>query len=200
MTKAKRVSKSPDISVRERLLAAATELFSRKGYSATTIREIVAAAGVTKPVLYYYFQSKEGIYLELMSGAFSKLDALIETSRDEGGSATERLLTLSDRVFSLFMDNLEGARLMYSIYYGPHQGAPFFNFDAYHLKFQDAIRLLVKKGMHLGEFQKGNAEDRVWAILGAVNVAMEVQLSHPEMAIDRKGLARILELILRGFQ
>jgi AcrR family transcriptional regulator len=200
MTKAKRVSKSPDISFRERLLAAATELFSRKGYSATTIREIVAAAGVTKPVLYYYFQSKEGIYLELMSGAFSKLDALIETSRDEGGSATERLLTLSDRVFSLFMDNLEGARLMYSIYYGPHQGAPFFNFDAYHLKFQDAIRLLVKKGMHLGEFQKGNAEDRVWAILGAVNVAMEVQLSHPEMAIDRKGLARILELILRGFQ
>jgi AcrR family transcriptional regulator len=200
MTKAKRVSKSPDISVRERLLAAATELFSRKGYSATTIREIVAAAGVTKPVLYYYFQSKEGIYLELMSGAFSKLDALIETSRDEGGSATERLLTLSDRVFSLFMDNLEGARLMYSIYYGSHQGAPFFNFDAYHLKFQDAIRLLVKKGMHLGEFQKGNAEDRVWAILGAVNVAMEVQLSHPEMAIDRKGLARILELILRGFQ
>ncbi len=200
MAKAKRVSKSPDISVRERLLVAATELFSRKGYSATTIREIVAAAGVTKPVLYYYFRSKEGIYLELMSGVFAKLDTLIEASRGEGGSATERLLTLSDKVFSLFMDNLEEARLMYSIYYGPHQGAPFFNFDAYHLKFQDAIRQLVKKGMHQEEFQKANAEDRVWAILGAVNVAMEVQLSHPEMAIDRKGLARILELILRGFQ
>ena len=199
MAKAKRVSKSPDISVRERLLAAATDLFSRKGYSATTIREIVAAAGVTKPVLYYYVRSKEGIYLELMSGAFAKLDALIEASRGEGGSPTERLLTLSDKVFTLFMDNLEGARLMYSIYYGPHQGAPFFNFDAYHLKFQDAIRQWVKKGMHQGEFQKGNAEDRVWAVLGAVNVAMEGHLSHPERAIDRKGLARILKLILRGF-
>jgi hypothetical protein len=98
------------------------------------------------------------------------------------------------------MENIEVARLMYSIYYGPHQGAPFFNFDAYHLKCQDTIRQLVKKGIHQREFQKGNVEDRVWAILGAVNVALEVQLSHPEWAIDRKGLARILNLILRGFQ
>jgi AcrR family transcriptional regulator len=43
---------APDISVRNRLLSAATELFSSKGYSATATREIVTAAGVTKPVLY----------------------------------------------------------------------------------------------------------------------------------------------------
>jgi TetR/AcrR family transcriptional regulator len=200
MTKKRVKSASPDITVRNRLLSAATELFSRKGYSATTIREIVAAAGVTKPVLYYYFGNKEGIYLELNRGVFGKFEALLDASRKGRGNAIERLLHLSDQVFTLFMENIEVARLMYSIYYGPHQGAPSFNFDTYHFKFQDAIRQLVKKGIHQGEFQKGNAEDMVWAILGAVNVAMEVQLSHPEKAIDRKGLARILKLILRGFQ
>ena len=40
----------------------------------------------------------------------------------------------------------------------------------------------------------------MWIILGAVNIAMEVNLSHPERAIDRKGFVRILNLILRGFQ
>ena len=160
----------------------------------------MAAAGVTKPVLYYYFRNKEGIYLELMREAFAKFDALLDASRSERGSATERLLRLSDQVFSLFMENIEVARLMYSIYYGPHQGAPFFDFDAYHLKFQDTIRQLVKKGIQQGEFQKGNVEDMMWAILGAVNVAMEVQLCHPEMGMDRKGLPRILKLIFRGFQ
>ena len=200
MIAARKKPASLDIAVRNRLLSAATELFSRKGYPATTTREIVAAAGVTKPVLYYYFRNKEGIYLELMGGAFAKFDALLDASRRERGSATKRLLCLSDQIFSLFMENIEVARLMYSIYYGPHQGAPFFNFDAYHLKCQDTIRQLVKKGIHQREFQKGNVEDRVWAILGAVNVALEVQLSHPEWAIDRKGLARILNLILRGFQ
>jgi TetR/AcrR family transcriptional regulator len=198
MAKAKLVSKSPDIAVPERLLAAATELFSTKGYSATTTREIVAAAGVTKPVLYYYFRNKEGIYLELIRGAFAKFDDLLDSSGVEKGSATERLLRLSDRVLALFMENIEVARLMYSIYYGLHQGAPFFDIDVYHFKFQDAICRLVKEGMHQGEFHKGSAENMMWAVLGAVNVAMEVQLSHPEMRMDRRRLARILKLIFQG--
>jgi TetR/AcrR family transcriptional regulator len=189
-----------DIAVRNRLLSAATELFSRKGYSATTTREIVAAAGVTKPVLYYYFRSKEGIYLELIREAFAKFDALLDGSRKEPASAMEKLLHLSDQVFLLFMENIEVAKLMYSIYYGPPQGAPFFDFDAYHLRFQEAVRSMIKEGIRRGELPKGNVEDRMWIILGAVNIAMEVNLCHPEMAIERKGLARMLHLILRGLQ
>ena len=38
----------------------------------------------------------------------------------------------------------------------------------------------------------------MWAIVGAVNVAMEVQLCHPEMGMDRKRLGRILEFIFKG--
>jgi TetR/AcrR family transcriptional regulator len=187
-----------DETVRERLLTCAIKLFTRKGYTATTVREIVAAAGVTKPVLYYYFRNKEGIYLELIRGAFAKFDALLDSSRGQRGSVTERLLHLSDQVFSLFMENIEVVRLMYSIYYGPPQGAPFFDFDTYHLKFQDAIRRLVKEGIRKGEFHTGNANDMVWAVIGAVNVAMEVRLCHPEMGMERKRLVRILRLILQG--
>ena len=189
---------SSDVAVRDRLLAGAAELFTRKGYNGTTVREIVAGAGVTKPVLYYYFRNKEGIYLELIRGAFMKFDALLDASSREGGSATEKLLRFSDQVFSLFMENMEVARLMYSIYYGPPQGAPFFDFDSYQLKFQEAIKRLVRKGIRQGEFQKGSAEDMMWAILGAVNVAMEVQLCHPEMGIDRRRLRRILKFIFQG--
>ncbi|MBI5968868.1 MAG: TetR/AcrR family transcriptional regulator [Deltaproteobacteria bacterium] len=185
-------------SVRQRLLEGAAELFTQKGYAATTVREIVASAGVTKPALYYYFQSKEGIYLELMREAFAKLDALLDASLEEKGSATEKLLRLSDRAFSLLLENIKVVRVMYAIYYGPHQGAPFFDFDAYHLKFQQAIRLLVDEGIRRGEFRRENAEGMAWAIMGAINVAMEVHLGHSEMAIGREGLARILKLIFQG--
>lgn len=187
-----------DKTVPERLLTCATQLFTQKGYTATTVREIVAAAGVTKPVLYYYFGNKEGIYIELIREAFAKFDALLGAFQKERGSATERLLHLSDQVFSLFMENIEVARLMYSIYYGPPQGAPFFDFDTYHLKYQNAIRRLVKEGIRNGEFHAGNADDMMWALLGAVNVAMEVRLCHPEMGLKRKRLIRILRLILQG--
>ena len=189
---------SPEAEVRGRLLSCATELFTRKGYAATTVREIVTAAGVTKPVLYYYFKNKEGIYLELFREPYLKLDALLETLRDPRGTATARLLHFSDQVFSLFVDHLQSARLMYSIYYGPPQGAPFFDFDSYHLKFHEVVKRLIRDGIRWGEFKKGKVEDMMWAVVGAVNVVMEVQLCHPEMKMDHKNLARILGWILRG--
>jgi hypothetical protein len=43
-------------------------------------------------------------------------------------------------------------------------------------------------------------EDMMWAVVGTVNVAMEVQLCHPEMKMDRNGLARILRLVFRGME
>jgi len=90
-------------SVRQRLLGAATDLFARKGYAATTVREIVDSARVTKPVLYYYFQNKEGIYLELMRQTFSNVDYLVDFSRGEKGSSREKLLAFCDQAFSLFL-------------------------------------------------------------------------------------------------
>jgi AcrR family transcriptional regulator len=184
--------------IRERLLSCATQLFTRKGYTGTTVREIVAAAGVSKPVLYYYFKNKEGIYLELIRGAFAKLDALLEASRSERGNAIEKLLGLCDQVLCLFLENIEVAKLMYSISYGPPQGAPFFDFDSHHVKFHEAVRRLIREGIRQGKLKKGNVEDIMWSVMGAVNVAMEVQLCHPELGMDRKRLARILHLIFKG--
>jgi TetR/AcrR family transcriptional regulator len=191
-------SAAGDGSVRQRLLAAATDLFTQRGYAATTVREIVGAAAVTKPVLYYYFRNKEGIYLELMRQAFTRLDELVADSAGNRKSATQKLLHLCDRTYTLFMENVKVARVMYSIYYGPQQGAPFFDFDSYHLKFQGAVRELIQEGIGKGEFRKGDPDDMTWAILGAINVAMEVHLGHMELDLGREGLARVLKIIFQG--
>lgn len=191
-------SASPDKAVRTRLLTGATELFTRKGYAATTVREIVASAGVTKPVLYYYFRNKEGIYFELLRETFTEFEALLSTFRDGPGTAIERLLRLSDQVFSLFLDKIGVARLMFSIYYGPPQGAPFFDFDVFHFKFQDLIRHLLEEGIRTGEFAKNNLEEMTWAILGPINIAMELELCHPERGMGREGLRHVLALIFKG--
>ncbi len=66
-----------DTATYKRLLSAGRKIFARKCYSGTSVREIVAAAGVTKPVLYYYFRNKEELYLELFREPFAKLVALL---------------------------------------------------------------------------------------------------------------------------
>jgi TetR/AcrR family transcriptional regulator len=187
-----------DRTVRQRLLAGATELFARKGYASTTVREIVQAAGVTKPALYYYFRNKEGIYLELMREAKARFETLLDSSRKEIGAVRERVLYISEQIFQLFLDQIEIARVGLSIHYGPAQGAPFIDFNAFHLKFQELIERLIREGIRKGEFQKGNVMDMTWAILGAINVAIESQLWHPEKSPGRKGLVRVLNVIFEG--
>lgn len=187
-----------DLAARGRLLKSAIGLFNRRGYAAATVREIVAAAGVSKPALYYYFRNKEGIYLEIMREGFSKFESMLEATSGEKDSAAERIRRLSGRSLDLFREHIEIARLMYAIYYGPPQGAPFFDFDAHHMKFQGVVRQLVEEGIGNGEFRKGNPEEMMWAIIGAVNVAMEIQLCHPELEMDSEKLGRVLEIIFSG--
>ena len=188
---------SPE-GARKRLLEAAAELFNSKGYAATTVREIVKAARVTKPVLYYYFHNKEGIFLELMRETYEKFSELMESVCLEKGRAREKLERFIDRTFGLFLEEIKTVRLMYSIYYGPHQGAPFFDFDIYHRKYQQAIRTLVEEGIRQKEFQGEDAEYMTWTIIAAINVAIEVELGHSELSLGREGLARVLNLIFRG--
>ena len=183
---------------RQRLLDAAAELFNSRGYAATTVREIVKAAGVTKPVLYYYFRNKEGIFLELMRETYVKFNELIDSVRSEKGPARQRLVRFIDQSFCLFLEEIKTVRLMYSFYYGPHQGAPFFDFDIYHRKYQETIRGLVEEGIRRKEFRGENPEDMTWVIIGAINVVIEIELGHPELSPGREGLVRLLNLIFQG--
>lgn len=187
-----------DADVRRRLLESATALFNARGYAATTVREIVQAAGVTKPVLYYYFGSKEGIYLELMKSAFESFDRLLEGLERQAGSAQERILRFADATYLLFQDNVPVIRLMHGIYYGPPQGAPYFDFDAYHQKFQKTVEKHVAEGVRAGELRRVATREASWAIIGAVNTAMELQLCHPEQALSRMQLRRVLQIIFDG--
>jgi TetR/AcrR family transcriptional regulator len=189
-----------DRSVRERLLTSAARLFARKGYTATTVREIVAEAGVTKPVLYYYFRNKEGLYTEILQTSSKRYNLLLDQARQRGGTAVARLLHLADQILALFREQIEVARLAYSVYYGPPQGAPPFDFGAYHRKFHGLVTELVQSGVYDREFLGGRVEDITWMIVGAVHVALETQLSHPELQLDRPGLRRILKLFFNGLQ
>ena len=52
---------------RETILNTALELFCNRGYDAVGVQEIVDKAGVTKPTLYYYFGSKQGLLREILN-------------------------------------------------------------------------------------------------------------------------------------
>lgn len=58
---------------RQRILAAALTLFREKGYASAGVSEIVLRAGITKPTLYYFFQSKAGVFAAILETYYSPL-------------------------------------------------------------------------------------------------------------------------------
>ena len=187
-----------DRTARDRLLSAAIELFAQKGYSATTVREIVDAAAVTKPVLYYHFGSKEGIYLALMEGARREFAATLARAVAEGGSAREQVVRVLGGVLDLVLTNLGLVRVFHAIFYGPPQGAPPFDFEQFHSHLVGTIRSLVERGIAAGEFLSGDADDITMALFGAFDICQGMNLNHPELCIDRSRLERVLDVIFRG--
>lgn len=186
-----------DVGVRERLLQSALMLFTTRGYAATTVREIVERAGVSKPALYYYFQSKEGIYLELISEPLQRHRELLAGTGNESGSPTGRILALTETLFRHFMENLTVARLLFSIYYGPPQGAPAIDFEAHGRELIQVILDLVREAVAAGEIRSDNPLDLSWAINGLLNAAYQEQLT-PQPQVDGEGLQRVLRLLLSG--
>jgi len=185
-------------SARGRLMNAAIGLFARKGYAATTVREIVDVARVTKPVLYYHFGSKEGIYLAMMREALVEFVATMEGALKEGGTVAERTMRFLDAAVTLMLEHLDVMRVVEGIYYGPPQGAPYFDFEEIHRRFMDMLTGLVKEGMAAGEFRNGDPEDVAWAIVGPFEVVRGMSLCHPELEFGRERLARLVRVIFEG--
>jgi AcrR family transcriptional regulator len=59
---------------KEQILSKALLLFSTQGLPATKITDISSAAGISQGLVYHYFRSKEEIFIELIRGAFERLN------------------------------------------------------------------------------------------------------------------------------
>jgi AcrR family transcriptional regulator len=56
------IKNSPEqLETKDKIIRAAEQLFSEKGFDGTSVNEIAEKAGVNKPLIYYYFKSKDGL-------------------------------------------------------------------------------------------------------------------------------------------
>jgi AcrR family transcriptional regulator len=90
---------------RERILEAASELFTEQGYDATSLREIADRLGFTKAALYYHFQSKDEILRALLEPAETMVRELVE--RLEAAEDTEEWAAALTWVIGQLAANLE---------------------------------------------------------------------------------------------
>jgi len=88
----------PAAERREQLLKVALQSFAAAGFHATSMNHIAAAAGVTKPVLYQHFASKDELFAEVVTTAGTELRIRVENAISNAEDSHDQV-TLAFRAF-----------------------------------------------------------------------------------------------------
>src|SRR5690242_12645727 len=93
--------KAQGAKTREECLAAAIEVFARRGYQRTTMDEIAAAAGVTKGALYWHYRTKEDFLIAALTKLNTEWENEVVREFQPCGRADDLLTRAFDRVIDL---------------------------------------------------------------------------------------------------
>jgi AcrR family transcriptional regulator len=182
------------------MLAAAAAVFGRRGLAAS-MDEIAAAAGITKPMLYAYFGSKEGLLAASAEAAGAGLRDRLREHIDEPGLAPqERMWRGLDLVFD-FAEHHRDAWVL--IYPRGDIGAGALGGGA--IRAREAMAELLAELFEktageagIGEQAAAQLPMLAHAVTGATIAAASWWLEHPE---EPKELAmlRLMNLLWMGF-
>ena len=182
---------------RERLLETATELFAEKGYAATSVREIVERAGVSKPVLYYYFKSKEGLFYAILDWAAAVQQNILNEIFEFRGTVEERFIFLYRRVQEGIREYQSLYIMIHGLIFGPPQGVPEYDFASYQRHMLNAVQRIYADGVASGEIRDIDAEEVAFLVLALLDFSLNMDVVLPELA-DPQRPERLLQLAFQG--
>ena len=99
---------------REVIEAAATELFAHRGYHGAAMEEIARRSGVSVPVVYEHFASKQDLHRRLLEGHFSELRALWREQLRDEGPPRARVPQMLDAWFAYVQEHPYAWRMLFA--------------------------------------------------------------------------------------
>lgn len=187
-------------ATRLRLLEAAACLFCQQGYNATSIREIVSAAGTTRPTLYYHFGSKEGLIRTLVDPAFAGIRSEVDRFTLSSESASLQLLRLGHRIRAMVIEQRRAFQILHLLDRELPSPKWMSELRLLQTRVRNHLDSIIRVGIDSGEFQLnavGKEVQIVWALIHQwVCQAVSQDDPDPEKIPD---LSEWLELALYGF-
>lgn len=185
--------------VRERIFQSALRHFSQKGYAATSLREISEDAATTKPMIYYYFGSKEGLYGSIVREILEEMADAIRTQLPGEAPPGPQVLAYCERYLDYFLQQEEIIALVLREVFGLG-GVPMAQFSqALGEQVRQPLDAILRRGMETGEFRQDSVSTCATAITGILNMYI---LAHVfgGADIDRESALRQVGYYIRGLE
>ncbi|WP_351225753.1 TetR/AcrR family transcriptional regulator [Streptomyces sp. NPDC002133] len=184
----------------EQIVAAAMEEFGRHGHAAASMASIARRVGVTKPMLYTYFGSKDRLYLTCLEHIATRLIEAIDSAMARG-PADDRL---PQAVLTAVFEALEGRRHAWFVLYD-RTLPPGSELRLAAQRHREAIDELAASGTAALLHDHGNEDPldadalkHVWT--GTVSALVAWWVSHPDQSAHDMSArcARLISAIRNG--
>lgn len=182
------------------MLGAAADVFARRGLSAS-MDEIAAAAGITKPMLYAYFDSKEGLLAAAAEAAGAALQDSLREHIDRPGLAPDQRLWMG---FNLVFEFVEHHRDAWALLY-PHGDIGTGALGSGAIRAREGMaellaELFEKTGREAGIGEQAAAQSPMLAhaVTAATIASASWWLEHPDEPKELVML-RLMNLVWMGF-
>ena len=154
-----------EVSRREPILRNAARLFSAKGYSGTTVDDIVQATGIAKGTFYIYFKSKEDLLIEVIKNLIAETVAEIEQSLAGEKDFISRMMNKGQTFTRLYAEN----RDLFSVLIGETVGNPrlLSQLDEVYSALVDPVRDDLRVGIEkMGVHEYVDLDTVAYALIG----------------------------------
>lgn len=161
------------IDKRSNILAAAEKLFIELGYEATSTRQISKDAAVNMAMINYYFGSKEGVFMEIMSQRIADFNAQLSCLNQGTMSGMEKLLKVIEGYTTRILDNPGFHKMMHRELSMPHRPEMFFKIKNSMSQNLLLIEQIINDGITEGSFRQVDVRMLIATIMGTIsNVAI----------------------------
>lgn len=186
----------------ERILTTALDLFAKKGYDATAVREICEAAGITKPTLYHFFGSKDGVFQALVHTGFQQYRAIVDAAMSSPRSFEERVKVLAKSVFESASTKPLFWRFIHTVIWAP-PGTAMPQTESCTQFYDGVVSVLAaaeQEAIARGEIVPGSTRARMLILMGAISEAATgfVIAGKPELTPELAD--EIVETIVTGWR
>ena len=183
----------------EKMLDAALGVFTARGFDAASMDEIAAASGITKPMLYSYFGSKEGLYLACIDRAARPM---IETLRAAAVAEEDpaRRLWAGTRAYLGWVEGHRDVWARFFLEASARGGAPAQRVEELGRELGDTLgELFGGSARAAGVAPMGEVEAMSVCLQGAASAIARWWLDHPEVPRDLVAL-RLVNFAWRGLE
>jgi len=185
------------MSHKETLLDCALQLFAERGYDAVGVQEIVAAAGIQKPTLYYYFGSKAGLLHSLLEQNFAPLFAALDEAAEYHHDVKNTLEAVANVYFAFARQNPSFYRLQLALWFAAPASEPFQAVAPFNQRQQALLEALFYQASLDHGNMKGRQQAYAATFLGMVNTYAALGLNE-FAALDPPLVYRAVHQFMHG--